>query len=290
MFGTLVVFYLFLGGCGAGIMLVTAVWSLAFHRSVERSLAQTKAFDDVKARCFGAGFVVLCLAALCLLLDLGRPERMFMLFTRPTWSILTFGSYTLMANLLVGGFLAAANLLYLPFVHAPARKVGEVLCAVLSLLMMGYTGVYVGSIEAVALWFNLAVPVLFVLSSLSSGLSAVFILGAFGRDVRLLDGWTMLLHRCHLGTLVLEAAALGAFVGFAVLDPFARESLALLLEPAGLGPWFVVGLCGLGLLVPLITEGFVMAADRLVRLLPVDVLCIAGGLVLRFCVVWSGMH
>lgn len=119
MFGTLVVFYLFLGGCGAGIMLVTAVWSLAFHRSVERSLAQTKAFDDVKARCFGAGFVVLCLAALCLLLDLGRPERMFMLFTRPTWSILTFGSYTLMANLLVGGFLVAANLLYLPFVHAP---------------------------------------------------------------------------------------------------------------------------------------------------------------------------
>jgi len=29
---------------------------------------------------------------------------------------------------------------------------------------------------------------------------------------------------------------------------------------------------------------------RLVRALPVDLLCIAGGLVLRFCVVWSGMH
>ena len=31
-------------------------------------------------------------------------------------------------------------------------------------------------------------------------------------------------------------------------------------------------------------------AERLVRALPVDLLCIAGGLVLRFCVVWSGMH
>lgn len=29
MLGTLVVLYLFLGGCGAGVMFVTAAWSLA---------------------------------------------------------------------------------------------------------------------------------------------------------------------------------------------------------------------------------------------------------------------
>lgn len=290
MFGTLVVLYLFLGGCGAGIMFVTATWSFAFHRSVQRSQAQTKAFDDLKARCFGAGFVVLCFAALCLLLDLGRPERVFMLFTRPTLSILSFGSFTLLANLLVAGFLLAANMLYVPFVHAPARKAAEVVCAVASLLMMGYTGVYVGSIEAVALWFNMAVPVLFVLSSLSAGLSSVFVLSAFGRDVRLLDDRLALLHRCHLAVLALEVAALAAFVGMAYLDPFAHESLAVLLDPEGLGPWFVVGLIGLGLLVPLAVEGYVAATNRLLRLLPVDMLCVAGGLLLRFCVVWSGMH
>lgn len=290
MFGTLVVLYLFLGGCGAGIMFVTSLWSLVFHRSVQRSQVETKVFDDLKARCFVAGFAVLCLAALCLLLDLGRPERVFMLFTRPTLSILTFGSFVLVGDLLVGCFLVAANLLYLPFVHASARKVGEVLCVLLSLLMMGYTGVYVGSIEAVALWFNLAVPVLFVLSSLSAGLAAVFILGAFGRDARLLEDRTVVLHRCHAALLALEIVALCAFVGLAYIDPFAHESLSILLDPAGLGPWFVVGLCGLGLLVPLMAEGFVIATNRIVRLLPVDALCIAGGLVLRFCVVWSGVH
>lgn len=290
MFGTLVVLYLFLGGCGAGIMFVTAIWSLAFHRSVRRSQAQTKAFDDLKARCFGAGFVVLCLAALCLLLDLGRPERVFMLFTRPTLSILSFGSFTLLANLLVAGFLLAANVLYIPFVHAPARKVGEAVCAAASLLMIGYTGVYVGSIEAVALWFNVAVPVLFVLSSLSAGLSSVFVLSAFGRDVRLLDDRLLRLHRAHLVVLALEVTALAAFVGSAYLDPFAHASLTVLFDPEGLGPWFVVGLMGLGLLVPLASEAFVSATSRLVRLLPVDALCIAGGLLLRFCVVWSGMH
>ena len=52
-----------------------------------------------------------------------------------------------------------------------------------------------------------------------------------------------------------------------------------------------MGLVGLGLLVPLAVEVFRHGDEAgLVRALPVDLLCIAGGLVLRFCVVWSGMH
>ena len=74
MLGTLVVLYLFLGGCGAGVMFVTAAWSLAFHRTRTRTQEQTAAFGDLKARCYGIGFVMLCLAALCLLLDLGSPR------------------------------------------------------------------------------------------------------------------------------------------------------------------------------------------------------------------------
>ena len=69
MLGTLVVLYLFLGGCGAGVMFVTAAWSLAFHRTRTRTQEQTAAFGDLKARCYGIGFVMLCLAALCLLLS-----------------------------------------------------------------------------------------------------------------------------------------------------------------------------------------------------------------------------
>ena len=93
-----------------------------------------------------------------------------------------------------------------------------------------------------------------------------------------------------LAVLVLELVMLAGFVAFGFSNPFARESLAILFDPSGLGPWFVVGLVGLGLLVPLAVEVFVTVTKRLVRALPVDLLCIAGGLVLRFCVVWSGMH
>lgn len=290
MLGTLVVLYLFLGGCGAGVMFVTAAWSLAFHRTLTRTQQQTDAFDVLKSRCYGVSFVMMAIAALCLLLDLGRPQLAYLLFVRPTFSILSFGSFTLLASLLVGGFLTAANLLYLPFVHARARKVAEVLCLVISLAMMAYTGVYVGWVEAVALWSGWTVPVLFTLSSLSAGLSTVFIVSAFVRDMSLLEGWSQVFHRMHLVVLGLEIVALAVFVAFAFANPFAHASLALLLDPEGLGAWFAVGLVGMGLLVPLAFEAYLAVSRRVLRLLPVDVLCIMGGLVLRFCVVWSGMH
>ena len=246
MLGTLVVLYLFLGGCGAGVMFVTAAWSLAFHRTRTRTQEQTAAFGDLKARCYGIGFVMLCLAALCLLLDLGRPELAFLLFTRPTLSILSFGSFTLLASILVSGFLAVANLMYVPFVRAGARKAAEAACLAVSLCMMAYTGVYVGWIEAVALWNNAATPALFALSSLSAGVSTVFVIAPFVRDVTRLSGWMLLLHRVHLAVLVLELVMLAGFVAFGFSNPFARESLAILFDPSGLGPWFVVGLVGLG--------------------------------------------
>ena len=284
MLGTLVVVYLFLGGCGAGVMCATSLWSLVFHRSMGRSLAQTRAFDCLKARCYVAGF-----AALCLLLDLGRPQFAFLLFTQPTTSILSFGSFVLLASLLVGGFLAAANLLYLPAVHALARKVAEAACVVLSVCLMVYTGVYVACVEAVPLWNNVAIPALFALSSASAGLSTVFIAAPFVRDWRLLERWLTALHRVHLGVLALEAVTLGAFLLVAYVDPYAGESLALLFE-GGLGGWFVVGVVGMGIAAPLAVEAFMAVTRRAMVLLPIDVLCIIGGLALRFCVIWSGMH
>ncbi len=289
MLGTLVVVYLFLGGCGAGVMCATSLWSLVFHRSMGRSLAQTRAFDCLKARCYVAGFAALCMAALCLLLDLGRPQFAFLLFTQPTTSILSFGSFVLLASLLVGGFLAAANLLYLPAVHALARKVAEAACVVLSVCLMVYTGVYVACVEAVPLWNNVAIPALFALSSASAGLSTVFIAAPFVRDWRLLERWLTALHRVHLGVLALEAVTLGAFLLVAYVDPYAGESLALLFE-GGLGGWFVVGVVGMGIAAPLAVEAFMAVTRRAMVLLPIDVLCIIGGLALRFCVIWSGMH
>ena len=56
MIGALVIFYLFLGGCGAGVLGATSAWSLAFHRSLDRTLSQTRAFESLMTRCYVAGF------------------------------------------------------------------------------------------------------------------------------------------------------------------------------------------------------------------------------------------
>lgn len=157
MLGTFVVLYLFLGGCGAAALFVTAVWSLLFHRTETRTFQQSRAFWDLAGKLYLASFGLLALSAFCLLLDLGSPHRFFLLFLRPTASLLSAGSFVLLAALLASGCLAAVHALGWP---APswARKGLEALCAVLATVLMVYTGLYLAWMEAVPLWSNGALP------------------------------------------------------------------------------------------------------------------------------------
>ena len=114
MFGPFVVLYLFLGGCSAGVLLVSSLWSFAFHLNADRTRPETDVFRALRNRSFAVGFVVACLAALCLLADLGRPERFVLLFLRrydwalesPVCEILIYSCAALM--LFEGVFTALA--------------------------------------------------------------------------------------------------------------------------------------------------------------------------------------
>ena len=59
MLGTFVVLYLFLGGCGAAALFVTAVWSLLFHRTETRTFQQSRAFWDLAGKLYLASFGLL---------------------------------------------------------------------------------------------------------------------------------------------------------------------------------------------------------------------------------------
>ena len=188
MLGTFVVLYLFLGGAGAGALFVAAVWSLLFHRTVTRTFEQSRAFRALAGRLYLVGFGLLALSVFCLLIDLGSPHRFFLLFLRPTASLLSVGSFVLLATLLASGLLAAFHALGW---SAPswARKGLEVICAVLAAVLMVYTGLYLAWMEAVPLWNNAALPALFALSSFSSGAAIVLLLVPYARDWALLSGW-----------------------------------------------------------------------------------------------------
>lgn len=290
MLGSFVVLYLFLGGCGAGVLLVAAAWSLLFRRTRTRSRAQSRAFDGLAGTLAAIAFVMLAVSAFCLLLDLGRPQRFFLLFARPTPSLLTFGSFALLASLAVSGVLTAVHLMAPRPAPAPLRTALEAAAIVLSLALMVYTGLYMALMEAVPLWNNAALPVLLALSSASSGVAVVLLAVPFVRDGALLAGWTEALRRVHRIVLALEAVALAAFLGLALVGPFARPALTALLAPEGAGPWFVVGFAGLGVAVPLAAEGVRALLKVPATLQVVEVLCVLGGLILRFCLVAAGSH
>ena len=249
MLGTFVVLYLFLGGAGAGALFVAAVWSLLFHRTVTRTCEQSRAFRALAGRLYLVGFGLLALSAFCLLIDLVSPHRFFLLFLRPPASLLSVGSFVLLAPLLASGLLAAFHALGW---SAPswARKGLEVICAVLAAVLMVYTGLYLAWMEAVPLWNNAALPALFALSSFSSGAAIVLLLVPYARDWALLSGWGDGLHRVHLAALGLEFLALVAFVALAATNPFAGSSLVRLVSPAGQGPWFIAGFVLGGIVVP----------------------------------------
>ena len=272
MLGTFVVLYLFLGGAGAGALFVAAVWSLLFHRTVTRTFEQSRAFR-----------------AFCLLIDLGSPHRFFLLFLRPTASLLSVGSFVLLATLLASGLLAAFHALGW---SAPswARKGLEVICAVLAAVLMVYTGLYLAWMEAVPLWNNAALPALFALSSFSSGAAIVLLLVPYARDWALLSGWVDGLHRVHLAALGLEFLALVAFVALAATNPFAGSSLVRLVSPAGQGPWFIAGFVLGGIVVPFGAEAARPFTGRTAPVAAAEVLCLFGGLILRFCLVLAGSH
>lgn len=290
MLGSLVTLYLFLGGCGAGVLLVGSLWSLQFCRVRDRGPREATAFDAMTGRLYLAGAVMLVVAALCLLLDLGMPQRFLLLFLRPTFSLLSVGSFILLGGLLCACFLVFARFFTHVTVPAALCRVVEAACAVLALLLMGYTGVYLAWMEAVPLWNNLALPVLFVLSSASSGIAVALMAIPFGRDWKLLRHGTGTLRRIHGIVLTLELVAVVLFVVLAAFNRFAQPSLAVLLGPTELGPWFIVGFFGAGVVVPLGAEiaARVLHADA--PWFAPEVLCVFGGLILRFCLVLAGSH
>ena len=160
----------------------------------------------------------------------------------------------------------------------------------LATVLMVYTGQYLAWMEAVPLWSNGALPALFALSSLSSGMAAVLLAAPFVRDWALLSGWIGGLHRAHLVVLGLEFLALVVFLALAAINPFAGPGLAQLVSPDGQAPWFFAGFVLGGIIVPFAAETLRPFTGRVAPVAASEVLCLFGGLILRFCLVLAGSH
>ena len=236
---------------------------------------------------FSRGLLVATLALLmglgCLMADLGRPERFFYVLVHPTLSVLTFGSYVLVATLLATLALCAISLLrpcgprMLAFV-----RILEVAGLVAGVLTMAYTGVLLSQMGVVALWANPLLAPLFVASALSTGLA-----GALACLVPLDEAPRRIVHllsRADLLVVALEAVLLAAYLGLAV----AGGDGELVVRGLFIGPHaglFWGGFVTLALVAPLALE-LVGARTGWTAPLGVAAACVLiGGYFLRYCLV-----
>lgn len=285
MFNALTIGYLFLGGTGAGALAVLCVLECA--RALRwRALAMPEEFF---ARGWPVCTVTLATGILCLLADLGRPDRLLHLLTSPEPSAMAVGSFALAAALA----LAAAFSAFALFDTVRLPRVAVVCLAAAGVAAAGataaYTGVLLESLASVLLWRTLLVPALFVLSSASCGIAVAFLAASFVETRHPYRGPLVWLARVDGGIVLAEAGCLAVFL----LLAFAGEGTVAAARALVLGElapvfWGVLAVCGLA--VPLVLERFLTHGNSRTQLLWIAALLLVGGFALRWCIVGAGAY
>lgn len=289
LYGLLIIAYLFLGGASAGASFVMAMWSLVFHR--KSATFERRVKDALKAllgNCYGICLVLLVISLLCLLWDLGSPNKALLLFTSPKPTILTFGAFSLIALLAVNVLLTLTNDFDIPRLGGSAKRALEIVCCILALFVMTYTGLFLAN-GGIPFWSSTALIPLFLFSSLSTGTSLVLLIDYFTQGKTILLQTVRPLQKAHVVCIILEAISLVLFLAEASLNPQAASSL-LLLSNNDMLATFAIGAIGMGMITPLAMES-VSLVLKSPRAIPVsDAICLVGGFFLRFCIVTCGVH
>jgi len=269
--GWLVAIYLFMGGMGAGAFIIAAVIELTGERYKHEYCPTTLVGAGVSGPLIAIGTVLL-------IFDLGaglrEPWRILNMFTN--WSsVMTWGIWILSFFIPIAfvygilevmqvhpGILAWLRrwLRFLPET-LPYRGIKRIVCSIGILLALGtalYTGVLLSVVQAVPLWATPILPILFLVSAVSTGMGLSLDLSA-----------TLMVpetpHRfkrlplIHIALIGLEIALLVLFFYTALgQGGEAAESANLILTGAGsLIFWIVVA--GLGLVFPLVVNIYALA-------------------------------
>lgn len=295
MLSELVASYLFLGGAGAGSTLLLVFLdflSPGAGRSHKDSQNSWYVPQDSYRKLFAPGFIIALLAVgigvVCLLADLGRVDRVSLLFTSPTFSYIALGVFTLTVLLLLVGFLAAIWYFNFSGIKRWVVRVVEGACLVAAVVTILYTGLFLQSISAIALWSSPFIPVLFALSSLSSGLALVMLVVGISGAAKQYRKTMLRLMRADSVVIFVEIIVLGVFVITGFQNPLISSTWSELLwgEAAQL---FWIGVVSCGMIAPGLL-GLPLGVNRLGgRMIASAVLVLIGGFCLRWCVIVVGV-
>lgn len=296
--GFLIVVYLFLGGLGAGCLVLSAIATFAGRQQRYTRIAHAGAL---------VAPIPVMLGTALLVFDLGRPFFFWKLFTAfapesPMW----IGTWLLTVFTLVS--LAFANL-HLPAAHQVWRPAGAArwryrLAAVglpTGIAVGIYTGVLLGAVPARPFWNTPMVAQLFLFSALSTAAALLMIvaprIGDASADSAAED--RTLLLSADVVLILLELLIIAPYIIHGQLSTeSARQSLALVLGGSFTWP-FWLGVVALGLLAPLAIEAWHLAPALMGRPhgpahrwmdLTVATLVLCGGFLLRWVFVYAGQR
>lgn len=313
MLSALVILYLFLGGAGAGTIVALSVlecFDAQRHQGQSRRAAVAQAGlrgglrsagsytpparslglpRNFYARAWPLSFVLVAVGALCLLCDIGRPDRLLALVAHPSLSAIAIGTWAIIVCLVVSGAFSALSLFEGMDVPPAAVSALGVVGIGAGLVTAVYTGVLLQSMASIVFWQTAFVPAAFLLSSLSCGVACVFAALSFTESRQPLNSFAVGLARIDSVLIVLEAACLVGLLAVGMATPSARDAAWSLV--GGEYRWlFWGGLVGVGLVAPFVLERVSAPERRRLLLLWTACLVLAGGFVLRWCTVLAASY
>jgi formate-dependent nitrite reductase membrane component NrfD len=281
--GWLIVLYVFLAGLGGGTFLFSFVLIFVDRYS---AVARIGALVGPLLVAIGSGMLIF---------DLGSATRVYRLFTTPSTLLSSWmirGAWILTAFIILGIAYALPAFGFfnrLPWKQASGLGLSlGIAAALLAIMVTVYPGLLLGVIKSIPLWNTSALPPLFFLSGLDTGLAALVLLSLAFPSIGA-EGFH-LLGAIDAGLIILLLVALGAYIEIVrQAGVTASASIRLLLNSL-----FIGGVVTSGLLVPLAIFicGAYITDVQAIRLLDgiASLLILNGGLLLRLSVIRSGVR
>ena len=278
-----VVWYLFLAGAGSGCYAIASCRAIAAVRG--RGIASVRLPDSCRFG-FAAAPVLLVSSSLFLLADLGSPERVWSVFLHPFDSVVSAGAC----------FVASLALLSCAVVviGVTARVFSKALLlfcwiggTLLSIGVMTYTGVLFSSMASIDFWCTVLLPLLFVASSLTTGLAVIVCLDVLFKG-SLSNSFASFRSIAIVGSMV-EAVVLVVFLIDRYCFSVVSQMSCVMLFSGELAFPFWFGLVFMGFAVPFASHVLYarMSFSGLALVSSAGIL--VAGFSLRYCVVGAAV-
>ncbi len=285
VWGPLIAWYLFLAGMGAG----------AYFVAIAASHLGEKYQPLVKPGVW-LGAPLVAIGSLLLLLDLGNPLRFYLGFLRPQSSMISVGILIITVFIVLGLIHLAALLFKQVKLSAKALAWVGRINAVFALATALYTGLLLGVVKAVPFWNTPLLPILFLVSALSTGLGAVLLVLALRRlvappakeEAEGLVESAHLVSRVDIPLIVVELLVLFCLLFITGGGPSVAAGSAQYLVAGGFAVAFWVGIVVVGLVVPLGLEAWALKQRGLGVAAVAGVCLLIGGILLRYAILSAG--